>query len=279
MRILWTTLLVRLQQGTLPRWLARHTMSAISRDVELAAQYDALWRAERAASGNADVGLSDAQKQRLWSDLAKENTTAAARLPRFVPIGAVSAVACAAIAVIALRSPADGIAPMPLGELSARAALVEKTPLGVRVRCLVNNDVTDDAVFGARQTGANLRCADRGILAFSTTNFADTARFAFVVGVDAQGNRFDVAPFFSTSQAVSLGARTTDMVLNTLAPMSALSTGDITLFVLLSEQPFSGEEIAQRLDAAARSAVPLGQLERLPVDVPVQARMSIVRTR
>jgi hypothetical protein len=277
MRFFWQSLLVRLQQGTLPVWLARLTSAAIARDEALAAQYDALWRAERLAAGSRAHGLSDAQKQRLWSQLPQPKPERSWR-ERLAPVGAASVMAGAALIALSVRAPADTLPALPLGELSARAALVEKAPLGVRVRCVVQNDITDDAVFGARQTGANLRCANAGMLAFSTTNFADTARFAFVVGIDGQGKRFDVAPFLSTSSAVSLGAHTTDSILDTLAPMSALSTGDVTLFVLLSEQPFSGDDIARRIDAAARAAVPLAQLERLPVDVPVQARMTVVRT-
>jgi hypothetical protein len=52
---------------------------------------------------------------------------------------------------------------------------------------------------------------------------------------------------------------------------------NVTLHLLLSDEPFSSADVENRLSAAERAAVPLQNLERLPVDVPVQARLTVHR--
>ncbi|MBM4283308.1 MAG: hypothetical protein FJ137_22045 [Deltaproteobacteria bacterium] len=53
--------------------------------------------------------------------------------------------------------------------------------------------------------------------------------------------------------------------------------GQVTLHVLWADAPFSGKDVARRLSAAERAAVPLGRLDRLPVDVEVQSHLTLYR--
>ena len=164
-----------------------------------------------------------------------------------------------------------------LGELTARSALMASAPLGMRVRCVVNDRVVGDATAGARQTGADLDCGQDGLLAFSTTNLATSTRHAFVVGVnDDSGERVWLAPFPRGSSARVMAAGVADELVDVLTPMASLPA-NVTLHLLLSDEPFSSADVVNRLSAAERAAVPLQNLERLPVDVPVQARLTVHR--
>jgi hypothetical protein len=140
----------------------------------------------------------------------------------------------------------------------------------VRVRCVTNGTVVDEASAGARQTGHDLDCGSDGLLAFSTTNLNDAVRYAFVIGVDDTGRRVWLPPFERTSAALSLPAHSADALLETLAPMP---TQALTLFVLLDDEPFSADDVETRLATAARNGVPLASLDKLPLDVASQGRV------
>jgi hypothetical protein len=164
----------------------------------------------------------------------------------------------------------------PLGDVATRGGAPDTSPVGVRVRCVDGDRVFDDAVAGARVRGDDLECSTVGLLAFSTTNLARADRYALVVGVDGDGRRVWLEPFAHGTPARVLSAGSIDVVVDRLVPMSVLPD-DVTLHVLVSDRPFSSEEIERRLVAAERSAVPLAQLDRLPVDVSLQSHLSLHR--
>lgn len=254
---LW--LLPRYVAGALPHSLGRLVRARLVDDVELQAAYHVLRRAERPVHG----GLSAAQKELLLDAIldassAHAPATASSWWTQLVPAGA--AMACLAL-FVAIGHDDD---------LVARGAAQPQAPLGVRIRCVSNGNVVDEASAGARQTGADIDCGADGLLAFSTTNLNDAVRYAFVVGVDDSGNRVWLPPFERSSAALSLPARSADALLETLAPMP---TQALTLFVLLDDEPFSADDVEDRLSAAQRNGVPLASLDKLPLDVASQGRL------
>ncbi|MDP2342376.1 MAG: hypothetical protein Q8O67_15580 [Deltaproteobacteria bacterium] len=252
--------------GDLPAPLRRWMRGVVAVDADVAAAYELLRRAERRA-GNVE-GLSTGQTELLLRQLLDDVDDAAPAAPGWGSLGpALGALACAGVLVVLLPGPAPD-------DLSARGLAAD--PIGVHVRCVVGDAVVDEASAGARQTGAQLDCAG-GLLAFSTTNLSARPQFAFVVGIDSDSRPVWLPPFSSTSPAVSTPAGSADVVLRTLARLPG--SGDLTLFVLLSDEAFGGSEVERRLDAAVRAGVPLAQLERLPVDVDSQARLTVRRPR
>jgi hypothetical protein len=190
-------------------------------------------------------------------------------------LAALGAAACAAFVVVgAPAAPASDPEP-GLGTLQGRGGAATE-PVGIRVRCVDERRVVGEATAGARQRGAVLECNDGGLLAFSTTNLASTTRYAFVVGIDDRGERVWVGPFGPDAPAAAVPAGTIDAVLDRLAPMDRLPD-HTTLHVLIADEPFSGTDVERRLAAAARAAVPLGRLDRLPLDVPVQSHLMLYR--
>jgi hypothetical protein len=273
MRSLLQSLLPRYCQGTLPsplQWLVRQ---ALVRDAQLALAYDGLRQAERLAAGHD--GLLVSQQQMLWQRLQTSvpSTRPPVTFNRWM-LPASLATAALAIAVFSPQTPSSS-----LGTLSARAALIEQQPLGVRARCLQAGVVTAEAVAGARQAHGALSCDHSGLLALSTTNLAAEVRYAFVVGIDANHHWQYVPPFAADTPARAIAAGAVDDVLETLMPMGMMNTAAVTLFVLLSEQPFAGDQVERQLQRASHAALPLAQLDRLPIDVPIQARLLIQRTQ
>lgn len=252
---LW--LLPRYVAGVLPRAVGRLVRARLDDDVELQAAYHLLRRAERPQHG----GLSTAQKELLLDAILDASVPHTRAAPSWsttlVPAGA--AMACLALFVAVGHD----------DDLMARGA-AHQAPLGVRVRCVANGNVVDEASAGARQTGADLDCGSDGLLAFSTTNLNDAVRYAFVVGVDDSGNRVWLPPFERAGAALSLPAHSTDALLDTLAPMPAQA---LTLFVLLDDEPFSADDVEARLATAERNGVPLASLDKLPLDVASQGRL------
>ena len=274
---LW--LLPRYAGGTLPSVLAGLVKSAIDTDVDVAAAYAALRQAERALLRDPS-GLSAGQKDLLLSSLlgdldgatatSTSTSTSTSRAPASSLWSAAGPVVAAAACVgLFIVGGAD--------DKTARGA-AHSAPLGVRVRCISNGDadngsggvVTDEATAGARQTGADLDCAEGSLLAFSATNLQAAARYVFVVGIDDEGERVWLPPFLEHSAARALPAGSTDAMIDTLAPMPP--TG-VTLFVLLDDEAFSGDDVERRVAAAVRSGVPVGRTDKLPVDVFAQGRM------
>jgi hypothetical protein len=282
MRTLAAWLLPRYAAGHLPRPLARFVRRSLAVDDELAARYDALRDAERAIAGAP--ALTAAQFDTLWADVLDDVEAAhAAVAPATAPstferwgLGVVGAAACAAFVVVGSPSTSVVDASTGLGDVHARGAAMATEPVGVRVRCIDDDRVRDDATAGVRQRGADLECGPEALLAFSTTNLAAKPRYAFVVGVDDEGSRVWLGPFARGSTAAAIPAGSVDVVLDRLAPMKALPE-HLTLHVLFSDAPFSGDDVERRLAAAARAAVPLGRLDRLPVDVPVQSHLTLYR--
>ena len=67
-------------------------------------------------------------------------------------------------------------------------------------------------------------------------------------------------------------AGSVDDVVDVLAPLPR----DVSaLFVLIDAAPFTGEEISRRLQEAARAKTPLSHLDKLPIDVADQGRLTI----
>jgi hypothetical protein len=254
---LW--LLPRYVAGALPKSLGRLVRARLDDDVELQAAYHVLRRAERPTHG----GLSAAQKELLLDAILDASAPATAPATSsswwtpLVPAGA--AMACLALFVAVGHD----------DDLMARGT-ANQPPLGVRVRCVTNGSVVDEASAGARQTGADLDCGSDGLLAFSTTNLNDAVRYAFVVGVDDTGHRVWLPPFDRTSVALALPAHSADALVETLAPMPAQA---VTLFVLLDDEPFSADDVEGRLVSAERNGVPLASLDKLPLDVASQGRL------
>lgn len=273
-------LLPRYAAGSLPGPLRHLVQRALARDVELAAQYDAMRRAERVLAGGA--GLSAGQLDLLLAGVLEQTDAATAATARQAAGGAAwmpasLAAAAAVVFVVTGTSTPSTTEHRGLGELTARSALMESAPLGMRVRCVVNDRVVGDATAGARQTGGDLDCGATGLLAFSTTNLATSTRHGFVVGVnDDSGERVWLAPFPRGSSARVMAPGVADELVDVLTPMASLPA-NLTLHLLLSDEPFSSADVESRLSAAERAAVPLKNLERLPVDVPVQARLTVHR--
>lgn len=264
---LW--LLPRYAGGSLPSPLARLVKSAIDTDTDVATAYAALREAERALlrdRSSLSAGQKDLLLASLMDALPAESQSQSQHSSSLTSLWSsagpvVAAAACVGLFII---GGAD--------DKTARGSN-SQGPLGVRVRCVSNGNngiVTDEATAGARQTGADLDCGKDSLLAFSATNLQADTRYVFVVGVDDEGERVWLPPFLEHTEARALPAGSTDAMIDTLAPMP--QTG-VTLFVLLDHEAFSGEDVERRVAAAVRSGVPVGSIDKLPVDVFAQGRM------
>ena len=245
---LW--LLPRYAGGSLPSPLARLVKSAIDQDVEVATAYAALREAERALLRDR-TSLSAGQKDLLLASLLEalpaesQSQHASSLSSRWSSAGpVVAAAACLGLFIV---GGAD--------DKTARGSN-SQGPLGVRVRCV--------------STGADLDCAKDSLLAFSATNLQAAPRYVFVVGIDDQGERVWLPPFLEHTEARDLPAGSTDAMIDTLAPMPQKG---VTLFVLLDDEAFGGDDVERRVAAAVRSGVPVGSIDKLPVDVFAQGRM------
>ncbi len=288
-RLLAQALLPRYATGALPRPLRALVRRHLESDAELAAVYQALRRAERAAAHGAELsaGQLDLIEANLLDAIERQPAHTSAHMGR-VPrswgaawagaawSGALAAGALGILFVLA-RPAGHDASPFGVGDLAARAAALQEHPLGVSVACVLGDVVIDSASAGARDSGDTLRCAKGGLLAFSTTNLAGEVRHVFVVGIAKDGARRWYAPFDKGASSVAVPAGQVGQLLPTLADTSALPDDDVTLFVLLSDQPFTGADVERQLAASERRGVPLGHLERLPVGVPLQGRIDVVR--
>ncbi|HEY1097603.1 MAG TPA: hypothetical protein VGF99_01690, partial [Myxococcota bacterium] len=189
------------------------------------------------------------------------------------------AAACAVVVVVGLpTAPGADAPPPPL--LTARGD-VEQPPLGVRVRCVARVDGVDvvvgDTVAGARQHDGTLTCPDGGTLALSFTNLGTTARTAFLVGIGADDDVIAIAPFARDAAGIVVPAGSVDVIAPTLAPMPTLDERGATLHLLVGDggDGLKGTDVFRQLEAAQRDRLPLSALDRLPVDVDVQARVHL----
>src|SRR4051794_20677010 len=124
MRSLFSFLLPRYVAGTLPAFLARRVSAAIDVDTELAAAYDALRSAERAASQRPlSIGQKDAIEARLFGDDA-HNAPSRARFGSLFPVVAATA---AAVCFVVVRTPTPSYS---VGDLAARGARIAADPVG-----------------------------------------------------------------------------------------------------------------------------------------------------
>lgn len=283
-RLLAHALLPRYATGALPRPLRTMVRHRLESDPELAAIYQALRRTERVAAHGAELsaGQLDLIEANLLDAIEREpaHTSAQAfRVPRS-PValwsGALAAGALGLLFVLAKPAGHDA-SPFGVGDLEARGAALQEHPLGVSVACVLGDAVIDSASAGARESGDTLRCAKGGLLAFSTTNLAGDVRHVFVVGIAKDGARRWYAPFDKSGSSVAVPAGQVGQLLPTLADTSAMPDDDVTLFVLLSDQAFSAADVERQLAASERRGVPLGHLERLPVGVPLQGHIDVVR--
>jgi hypothetical protein len=147
--------------------------------------------------------------------------------------------------------------------------------LGVRVRCLLEGaagpSVVDTAAAGARTPVAALHCPRGGLLAFSTTNLSETDQHVFVVGLTSAGERRWLAPFTAGGRSAWAPAGAIDQPLDIVADTTQLPDDIAALHVLIGPRPFDGDSVERQL--ARSPQLPLGKLGRLPVDIPVQARI------
>jgi hypothetical protein len=281
-RAIAARLLPRYASGTLPAVLRGLVRDVLDDDADLAARYHLLRRLERAAAGDDD-SVSAAQEDVILAgvldglDRDPSTVTTASSLRLSTWSGALAAAVAVAFVVVSPGPGVDPIEPSPLG-LQARGDL-DEAPLGLRVRCVDGSGsrVLDDATAGARQKVGALSCVDDGLLAFSLTNLSPHERFVFVVGVAEDGRVVYLPPFGEDARALSVASGAVDVVVDRLAPMPVLDGGGLTLHVLVDDAPFSGADIGRRLQAASVAAVPLSSLDRLPVDVDVQARLNLYR--
>lgn len=284
-RVLAQKLLPRLAAGTLPAWMARPLHETVRSDPELGRAWDGLRRAERAAAPKSVVtaGQADLLEALVLGSLPPEP----ARASRLVVPGLGGALAAAAVAAFVVVRPATppagaGDHAFPIGSLAARGERLKSEPVGVKVTCLeggAGGRVLDAATAGARQTGDVLTCPTGSLLAFSTTNLGQETRHVFVVGVGPDGSRRWYAPFERDAGAAAVPAGQVDVVLPTLADTSTMPADPrVSLFVLISDEPFAATSIERQLASSVQRGLPLSSLERLPlVDVPLQARIDVVR--
>jgi hypothetical protein len=280
-RAIAASLLPRYASGTLPGVLRRLVQGALAADADLAARYHLLRRLERAARGE-DASVSAAQEDAILAgvleglDREGSTVTMASSLRLSTWSGAAAAAAAVAFVVVA---PGPSAEPdhTPIG-LQARGDS-DEAPLGLRVRCVDGSGsrVLDDATAGARQKVGSLSCVDDGLLAFSLTNLSPQERFVFVVGVDEAGRVVSLPPFGEGAPALPVAPGAVDVVVERLAPMPVLGDGGLTLHVLVDDAPFTGADVGRRLQTANAAALPLSSLDRLPVDVEVQARLNLYR--
>ena len=282
-RAIAARLLPRYASGTLPGVLRRLVQDALAADANLAARYHLLRCLERAARGD-DASVSAAQEDVILAgvldalDRERSTVTTASSLRLSTWSGALAAAAAVAFVVVA-----PGPTPTPdtaATGLQSRGDS-DEAPLGLRVRCVDGSGsrVLDDATAGARQKVGSLSCVDDGLLAFSLTNLSARERFVFVVGVDEAGRAVSLPPFGEGAPALLVAPGAVDVVVEHLAPMPVLGDGGLTLHVLVDDAPFTGADVGRRLQAAHATALPLSSLDRLPVDVEVQARVNLYRRR
>jgi hypothetical protein len=297
MRRITMWLLPRYANRTLPGWLSAWMRRQLDTDAALAQAYDLLRRAEHSAAGSDD--FSNDQLELMLGSIFDHldtyeptaSTSAAAAGFRWLQTGVPGALAaaCAVVFFVVGHSgdgparvlPSAGTGLGGLGEVQARSALGDQ-PVGVRVRCVSDGAVTADVVAGLRQSGGTMQCPSDGLLAFSTTNLSARSRYVFVVGISDDGEPTFVPPFSQRSEARLVAPGQLDILLDELAPMGAVTAAGTsiatTLHVIFGDAPFSGVDVARRLDGAARSAVPLQQLTRLPVDIDDQAHLTVYAT-
>lgn len=279
-RLATRALLPRLSAGTLPPWLARRAHAWLAQEPALARIYDALRRSERSASSEAS--LSGGQRDLLEAlvlgapgVVVARQAGGGARVPAWS--GALAA-AAVVLFVVTARAPLPG-----LGALEARGERLRTEAVGVKVTCLASDGhrVVDTATGGARQSLDELSCPRGSLLAFSTTNLGHQTRHMFVVGVGTDGERRWYAPFARDAAATPVPAGQVDALLPTLADTSTMPADErVSLFVLISDEPFDAARIERELASSAQRGVPLAHLERLPlVDVPLQARIDVVMAR
>ncbi len=280
------------------RWLARYASgdlgarathfvaAAIAADAALAHDYNALRRVEAAAAAtNAlTAGQIDLIEQLVLASAARP-AARSTRRPIIVTLGgAVTASACVAALLLVSNGAKDGAknddeSAFAVGELAARGEHMSRDSLGVRVSCVVDGVVRDDATAGVRRRTDVLECPADAQLAFATTNMSAELRFVFIVGIAPDGELRWYSPFRRASDAIALKAGAQHEVLPETADTRGMPLDDhVSLHVLFSDRPFHGREVERQLEAALKRGIPLGTIERLPVaGVPVQARIDVRR--
>lgn len=266
-------LLPRLVAGTLaPSWLARVVHGWVRADATLNAEYDALRRIELEQQQVSLTGDQLALIERFV--LAGVDGPQEAKRARRAWPALSGAVVAACIAVFfVIRTPGGSVG--VVGDLAARGRAMATSPLGLKVSCVDGEQrrVLDEATAGARQSGGRLSCPRGDLLAFSTTNLGKETRHFFVLGVSADGSRHLFSPFEGMALPVSSG--TVDAPLSRVNETASLLDEEMALFVFISDEPFSARSVEQQLDDAERQGIPLSRIDRLPVDVPVQARIDV----
>lgn len=253
-----SAILARHASGALPRLASRLVEGRIERDPRWRSAYDALRRAERAASATPlSRGQKDLLKARVLDAVAAESTPAPVRLLRF----AAPLVAAAAVVVVLV---------MPKGADDLVARGDESTGVGLRVRCLdgAATRVLAEAAGGTltHVAASRLACPDDGVLSFSTTTRGAKPLHLSLVVVDEAGARVIYTSAAPRAPAV-------DATLDVALPMKGRA--GFALFALFAETPATSAVVDGLLETAARQGVDLSRAARLPVDAIAQARVDI----
>ena len=275
------SLLPRYASGALPLWLARMVERALQRDPLLAHAYDALRRSERLAAGTTlSPGHTDLLESFIFGDLAPVDRASPQRALGWASLRAASlpaAMAAASFVVFAgfaTQRVDDGFS---LGALTARGEALAKDAVGVKISCVSadRERVLATATGGARRRADSFTCPHGSLMAFSTTNLGAQTRHVFVLGIAEGGERRWYAPFGRDSGSIPVAAGAVDEVLPSLADTAPMPKGPVALFVLISDTPFAAGALERELSASERR-LPLAKLPRLPVDVPLQARIDLL---
>lgn len=273
-------LLPRYSAGGLPPWLAGVVRQGLEESPDLAEAYTALRRAERGLAGATPRPATSASQRELLEELLFAQLPAptsekapAAGWARALPV--LAAAASVGLFVMVAADPEEGFS---TADLAARGAALSAHPLGVRVSCVADERVVDDATAGARRASDRLECPRSGLLGFALTNLSTQARWVFVVGVAPDGAARWYAPFERSGAAFEAGAGADNQVLPALGALGGMPSDErVTLYVLLSDRPFSGADVERQLEAARGRGTPLGALDRLPLpDIPLQARIELL---
>jgi len=252
-------LLARHASAALPRVVSRFVEGRIANDPRWRAAYDALRRAERAASSSPlSRGQKDLLKARVLDAVAAEAASAPSRALRF----AAPLAAAAVVAVVVLVLPRD------TDDLVARGD--GSTGAGLRVLCLdgAATRVIAEAASGTLThiTASRLTCPDDAVLSFSTTTRGATPLTLSLVVVEQ-----DHARVVYTSPSPL--APSVDAPLDVALPLRGRAR--FAVFALFSETPATSAVVDGLLATAARQGIDLSRAARLPIDAVAQARVDV----
>ena len=255
-----------------PEAVKAWTRTRMRDDPAWSAHYDALRAVERAAAGGVAFGPGqiDDGERRLLAALAEPTPERGSRR------GAAFAALAAAVSVAAFVVVADGT---PATDGWAARGAGDAARVGVRARCVDEGtgSVSASAEVSPRHVVDALRCRPGSLLAFSLTNLEQQPAHVFVVGVAETGELRWYQPFDERATSAVVGAGTVDRPLAVAADTRQMPTdARVTLFALFSPTPIEGAAVARSVRTAQARGVPIGKVDRLPLEGVAQARIDLV---